>query len=163
MIKTAQLYKEEIKKKYIETWYNEEYMYYSGWSGVEELDIPNNNYDSHHFVSVDNNGNILGYISYSVSFVTMSADRFGAISFDKGNVLFAKDLYQIICDIFEKYHLNRLCWSCIADNPAIRGYRNFIKEHGGRECAYHKQICKLMDGKLHDDVEFEILAEEFKR
>lgn len=103
------------------------------------------------------------YISYSVSFVTMSADRFGAISFDKGNVLFAKDLYQIICDIFDKYHLNRLCWSCIADNPAIRGYRNFIKEHGGRECAYHKQICKLMDGKLHDDVEFEILAEEFKR
>lgn len=81
----------------------------------------------------------------------------------KGNVLFAKDLYQIICDIFDKYHLNRLCWSCIADNPAIRGYRNFIKEHGGRECAYHKQICKLMDGKLHDDVEFEILAEEFKR
>lgn len=30
MIKPAQLYKEEIKKKYIETWYNEEYMYYSG-------------------------------------------------------------------------------------------------------------------------------------
>ena len=83
--------------------------------------------------------------------------------FPKGNVLFAKDLYQIICDIFEKYHLNRLCWSCIADNPAIRGYRNFIKEHGGRECAYHKQICKLMDGKLHDDVEFEILAEEFRK
>lgn len=163
MIKPAQLYKEEIKKKYIETWYNEEYMYYSGWSGVEEPDIPDNNYDSHHFVSVDNDGNILGYISYSVGFVTMSADRFGAISFDKGNVLFAKDLYQIICDIFEKYHLNRLCWSCIADNPAIRGYRNFIEKHGGRECAYHRQICKLMDGKLHDNVEFEILVSEFKR
>ena len=163
MIKPAQLYKEEIKKKYIETWYNEEYMYYSGWSGVEEPDIPDNNYDSHHFVSVDNDGNILGYISYSISFVTMSADRFGAISFDKGNVLFAKDLYQIIYDIFNKYHLNRLCWSCIADNPAIRGYRNFIKKHGGKECAYHRQICKLMDGKLHDNVEFEILASEFKR
>ena len=163
MIKPAQLYKEEIKKKYIETWYNEEYMYYSGWSGVEEPDIPDNNYDSHHFVSVDNDGNILGYISYSVSFVTMSADRFGAISFDKGNVLFAKDLYQIICDIFEKYHLNRLCWSCIADNPAICGYRNFIEKHGGRECAYHRQICKLMDGRLHDNVEFEILAEEFRK
>ena len=59
--------------------------------------------------------------------------------------------------------MNRFCWSCIADNPAIRGYRNFIKKHGGRECAYHRQICKLMDGKLHDDVEFEILAKEFKR
>lgn len=163
MLKPAQLYADELKRKYVEVWYDPEYMYYSGWSGDGEPDIPDNNYDSHHFVSVDNDGNILGYISYSVSFITMSADRFGAISFDKGNMLFAKDLYQVICDVFEKHYFNRLCWSCIADNPAIRGYRNFIKKHGGRECAYHRQICKLMDGKLHDNVEFEILAEEFKR
>ena len=32
-----------------------------------------------------------------------------------------------------------------------------------RECAYHRQVAKLLDGKLHDDVEFEILACEFKK
>ena len=40
---------------------------------------------------------------------------------------------------------------------------DFIKKHGGRECAYHRQVAKLLDGKLHDDVEFEILACEFKK
>ena len=93
----------------------------------------------------------------------MNANNFGAISFDKGNVEFAKDLYQAICNVFEKYHMNRLSWGCFVENPAIRGYRNFIKKHGGRECAYYRQIAKLQDGKLHDSVEFEILAEEFKR
>ena len=47
------------------------------------------------------------------------------------------------------------------DNPAIRGYRNFIKKHGGRECGYYRQIARLQDGKLHDRVEFEILKEEW--
>ena len=145
MLKPAQLYKEEVNKKYIETWYDPEYMYYSGWFGNGSLNIPDDNYESRHFVSVDNDGNILGYISYSVSFVTMSADRFGAISFDKGNMLFTKDFYKTIYDIFEKYHMN------------------FIEKHGGRECGYRRQVAKLMDGKLHDSVEFEILAEEFKR
>ena len=163
MLKPAQLYKEEVNKKYIETWYDPEYMYYSGWFGNGSLNIPDDNYESRHFVSVDNDGNILGYISYSVSFVTMSADRFGAISFDKGNMLFTKDLYQTIYDIFEKYHMNRLGWGCIVGNPAIRGYRHFIEKHGGRECGYRRQVAKLMDGTLHDSVEFEILAEEFKR
>ena len=74
---------------------------------------------------------------------------------------FVKDLYQAICDCFEVYHLNRISWNCYADNPAIRGYRNFVKKHGGRECAYFRQYIKLRDGKLHDSVSFEILAEDF--
>ena len=37
MIKPAQLYKEEMKKKYIETWYNEEYM---GKLGRISLETP---------------------------------------------------------------------------------------------------------------------------
>ena len=163
MLKPAQLYADELKRKYIRTWYDPEYLYYSGWVGSSELNIPENTYDSHNFASVDKNGKIIGYISYSVNYIAMNADNFGAISFDKGNVEFAKDLYQAICNIFEKYHMNRLSWCCFAENPAIRGYRNFIKKHGGRECAYHRQIAKLQDGKLHDSVEFEILAGEFKR
>lgn len=59
--------------------------------------------------------------------------------------------------------MNRIEWWCYADNPAIRGYRNFIKRHGGRECGYWRQIARLQDGQLHDSVSFEILEEEFKR
>lgn len=93
----------------------------------------------------------------------MSADKFGIISFKKGSIEFVKDVYRVICNLFEIYHMNRISWFAYVDNPAIRGYRNFIKKHGGVECAYYRQITKLQDGKLHDAVNFEILAEEFHK
>ena len=163
MLRPAQLYKEQLYKKYIEIWYNPEYIYYTGWTGDQMPEIPDNNYDSHHFVSIDKNDNIIGYISYSINWISMNADRFGMISFDKGNIGFIKDVYQVICDLFYKYHMNRISWLSFVENPVIKGYRNFIKNHGGKECGYYRQIAKLMDGKLHDSVQFEILAEEFHK
>lgn len=163
MLKPAQAYKDRLYEEYINTWYKPENIFYAGWTGDSMPELPDNNYDSHHFVSVDKNDNLIGYISYSVDWIAMSTDRFGIISFDKGNILFAKDVYKAICDLFEVYHMNRISWCAYADNPAIRGYRNFIRKHGGRECGYHRQNARLQDGKLHDSVEFEILACEFRR
>lgn len=127
------------------------------------INLEDNNYNCHQFVSVDTNDNVIGYICYEIDWVVMSASSFGIISFDKGNIEFARDVYTVICNLFDVYHINRISWLCYADNPAIRGYRNFIKKYGGVECGYYRQNAKLMDGKLHDSVEFEILAEEFMK
>ncbi len=163
MLKPAQLYRGKLEEEYYKTWYKPENMYYTGWTGDRVPAVPDNNYDSHHFVSVDKNDNLIGYISYSVDWISMSASHVGIISFNKGNLEFAKDIYKAVCDLFDAYHMNRISWCAYVENPAIRGYRNFIKKHGGKECAYRRQIVKLQDGKLHDSVEFEILAEEFRR
>lgn len=163
MLMPAQLYKDDLRDIFLKTWYIPENIYWNGWTGAEIIDLPENNYEMHCFVSIDKYRRIVGYISYYVDWVTMSADRFGIISFDKGNLTFAKDLYQAICDLFEKYHMNRIEWVAFADNPAIRAYRNFIRKHGGKECGYKRQCVKLQDGKLHDSIEFEILASEFKK
>ena len=53
------------------------------------INIPDNNADSHCFVSVDKDDNVIGYISYNVDWSAMSADNWGIISFDKGNLIFA--------------------------------------------------------------------------
>ena len=163
MIKPAQLYKDKLSEEYAKTWYKPENIFYTGWTGTEMPKIPDNNYDSHHFVSVDKNDNLIGYISYSINWISMNANNFGIISFDKGNIEFAKDIYKVICDLFDIYHMNRISWHSFVENPAIRAYRNFIKKHGGKECGYYRQIAKLQDGKLHDNVEFEILANEFRK
>lgn len=162
MLKPAQLYQEKLQEENIKSWYKPENFFWNGWYGDSRITIMENNYDGHQFVSVDKDDNVIGYIAYNVDWAAMSADRFGIISFNKSSIEFAKDLYKVICDLFNVYHMNRVSWCAYADNPAIRGYRNFIKKHGGRECGYHRQIVKLMDGKLHDSVEFEILAEELK-
>lgn len=161
MLKPAQLYVNRLKRINYNEWYKPENIYWNGGAGDCDLDLPDNNYDKHCFVSVDKKDDILGYISYAVDWSAMSANQFGIISYKKNSLEFAKDLYKAVCDLFEVYHMNRIQWCAYADNPAIRGYRNFIKKHGGRECGYYRQIARLQDGKLHDRVSFEILAAEF--
>lgn len=163
MLKPAQLYKEKLQEENIKSWYKPENIFWNGGTGSGYIDLPDNNYDCHCFVSVDKKDSIIGYISYAVDWAAMSASQFGIISYRKESVEFARDVYQAICDLFEKYHMNRIEWYAYTDNPAIRGYRNFIKKHGGRECGYFRQMARLQDGKLHDSVQFEILAEEFHR
>ena len=162
MLKPAQLYAEELQRKNTEAWYKQENIFWNGGCGDSTINLPNDNYYEHNFVSVNKNDEVIGYISYLIDWSAMSADKFGIISFDKGNMEFVKDLYKSICDLFEVYNMNRISWYCFADNPAIRGYRNFIKKHGGRECAHCRQVARLQDGKLHDSVQFEILKEEWK-
>lgn len=161
MLKPAQLYKEKLQEQFYKAWYDPRNIFYSGWHGMDVPDLPNNNYDTHHFVSVDKDDNVVGYISYSVNWVAMSASQFGIISFDKGELVLAKDLFQAICNLFEVYHMNKIMWCAYADNPAVKSYRRFIKKYGGRECAYYRQQARLQDGILHDSVSFEILASEF--
>lgn len=161
MLKPAQLYEDELKKKMISCWHDPKYKYYSGWTGDVVPKLPDNYYDEHNFVSVDRDNNVIGYISYHVCWSTMSASNFGAISFDLGNPVFGKDLYTAIDNLFNSYHMNRIQWRVISDNPVIKNYRRFAARHGGVECSHLRRVAKLADGMLHDAIEFEILAEDY--
>lgn len=165
MLQPAQLYREQLEVENIKAWYKPENMFWSAGAGDIRIDLPEDNYNSHCFVSVDNNHQVIGYIAYCVDWTAMSAHSFEIINYQKDDLKksmeFVKDVWKAICDLFEVYHMNRLEWWCYAKNPAIRAYRNFIKNHGGRECGYHRQVAKLQDGQLHDSVTFEILANEF--
>lgn len=163
MLKTAQLYTTELTEKMYKTWYDPKYIYYHYAPGNCLIDLPQDNFHTHDFVSVDEDNNVVGYIAYNVNYTSMSAEYWSIIGFTECSIIFAQDIYLAICNAFDKFNMNRIEWSCIADNPAIRGYRNFIKKHGGTECAKFRQSIKLQDGKLHDIVYFEILKEEFRR
>ena len=90
MLKPAQLYKEKLMEESINSWYKPENIFYSDiGDGLPE--IPDNNYDGHHFVSVDKNDDVIGYICYSINWPVMSAYGFGIISFRKGSLEFARD------------------------------------------------------------------------
>lgn len=164
MLRPAQLYEEQLKKLYTETWYDMSKIYYHGWCSSSDIIIQNNNSETHQFVSVDKKDNVIGYLSYSIDWASKCVYNIAIISLaDKPNIVFAKDIKQAIDDIFFKYNLNRIYWLAYADNPAVRGYRNFIKKHGGKECGYQRQAVILLDGKLHDSVEFEILKSEYSK
>lgn len=159
MIKPAQLYAEELKRLYCETWYNPKYMYYQSYVGTEEFHLPDNNYERHSFAILDNN-EVIGYISYRLNWASKVAYNFGIISF-KSSLVFGKDLMQIIDDIFVKYKMNKMEFYAFSDNPAIKHYYRFINKFGGREVGIIKQTSMLMDGKLHDSVMFELFRDDY--
>lgn len=43
MLKPAQLYKDQLLKEYVKTWYKPENIYYTGWTGDSVPEIPDNN------------------------------------------------------------------------------------------------------------------------
>nr|DAE87766.1 MAG TPA: hypothetical protein [Caudoviricetes sp.] len=47
--------------------------------------------------------------------------------------------------------------------PALEGYGKLVRRFGGRESGYLRQVSKLMDGKLHDSIIFEILKSDLKQ
>ena len=162
MLKAAQLYQSELYQKSLEIWYDPKYIYWS--ADVCNLvinPVMDDNGNFHSFVSVNKDNEVIGYIQYAINWNTMSAMNLGIMSFDIGNIEFIKDVYEAVENIFIKYHLNRLTFYSVADNPAIKGYRKLIEKYGGKECGYYRQSVRLQDGKIHDEVLFEILAEEF--
>lgn len=160
MIKPAQSYQQELNKLYYETFYDSKYMYYRGCWGTGELIVPNNTYDSHHFAILNNNQEIIGYVSYAINFASKVANNFGIISF-KPSICFGRDLIKIIDNIFIKYNMNKIEFRAFADNPVIKHYYNFIDKYGGRVVGTLIDSVMLEDSKLHDDVMFELFKEDF--
>lgn len=161
MLKPAQLYKDELQKKLVETWYDEKYKYFYDTSGKNEIVLPDNCYYQRYFVSVDKNENILGYICYTYDDNSSYAKWFGIMCFEDSYCYeFIADVIRVIDDIFYKFNLNRIEFQCFAMNPVCDAYRRFIKKYGGREVATLRQTTKLMDGMFHDSILFEILFDD---
>lgn len=158
MLKNAKNYEEDIKKALRETWYDLEYQYYHSDSYHSDIDLSDDRLYA--FVSCVHD-KIIGFISYRIDRSVNGVRQFGAISFDKGNPVFARDTAQAIDDIFTKYHFNRLEWYCISGNPVEEYYLKFITEHGGTVMAQEHECVRTLDGQLRDSTGFEILAKNY--
>ena len=161
MLKPAKLYEDELQKLYCEKWHDYNLQFYTGWRSGGEFNISEDAYNRNEFVSVDAEGNIYGYIGYAFDFYTGVADNFGILSFKKSNALFAKDLLQVVDDIFIKYKFRLMSWRMVGDNPVEKHYQKFCKKYGGQEVARLKDYCRFNDGSYHDDVIFLLTRENY--
>lgn len=158
MLKPAQSYEEELKKLFISVMYEEKYMYYfMGWNETYECD--KNNWNTHEFVSVDKEGNVLGYISYNVNQRSDNASSLSIINFGDNKIIFGKDVFKAILDIFKKYRYNKLTYSVHIGNPIEKTYDKLTKKYGGRIVGIYEKETKLLDGKFYDLKLYEMLKE----
>ena len=160
MLKNAKNYEEEVKKKLRDTWYDPTYQYYHSRSYFSDLEM---NDDSHYYFVSCVNDKVVGFLSYRINRAVNSVSQFGAISFEIGNPVFARDIVQAIDDIFHKYHFNRLEWYCIDGNPVADYYLKFAKEHGGTVMAVEHECVRTLDGDIRGSIGFEILAKNYTK
>lgn len=165
MIQPAILYNDQLEKLYAQCWYDTKYQYYFSSGYRNRLDLSSvytNPSSRREFVSVDNDGKLLAYISYFVDIEVELAYNFGFMSFPDSSIfIVAKDLYNVIDDIFCKYNLAVCEISCIEGNPVLSKYQKLVKKFNGRMVGYRTHRQKLLDGSIKGDYLFEVTRDQY--
>ena len=157
ILRPAILYKEQIEREFMKYFYTMD-MFYE--TGSLESWIPNikSNSDGYEYQYAITNSNeeLIGYLSYCIDFYSGNMSRFGLISFERGNALIGKAVFEEIERCINEYHLHRVEWRMVGGNPAENGYDAFLKKHNGNKHIL-KDAVKDRYGKYHDDVIYEII------
>ena len=162
MLVPAILYEEQLKKQYIAAACNDHYKFYTGASYRRFTPyIQDNDWSAIQRVSVDKDGNVIGYMSAEIDRESKVVNRFGLLNFTKQiNVIFAQDLIKFIRELRDRYDASKFEFMAFVGGPAEKMYRKFIKRHGGNIVGTFKKTAKLTDGKYYDATMFEIMRED---
>lgn len=149
----AVLYKEQITKEFQKLYYTEDMLFETGcleqWRPEIE-DIPSAGRFDYAIVS----GNkLIGFLSYQVDYYCSSAYNFGLMSFDRGNPIIGKDVFEKLEELVSTLH--RVEWRMIGGNPAERGYDAFCERHNGNKHIFKDSI-RDAKGNYRNDIVPEI-------
>lgn len=160
MLKPAILYKDEIIKNYNKLYYTDIMMYESGSLDNQTPDIrENTGMDAFDYAIVNSEDKLIGYISFKIDWYSSGAYNFGLISFDPGNIIIGKDLYNLMNQLLNEYKLHRIEWRMVSGNPVERTYDRFLKKHNGNKYIMH-DVFKDRTGQYHDSIVYEIISNQ---
>lgn len=162
MLKLAYIYKDKLNKKYVNIAFDERYKFYITQYWNYNIDISDNSWDVIQMVSIDKNDNVIGYLSADIDRTSNKISCIGAINFDKNiNLVFSRDFYKFLKDLFEKYNFRKIEWRVIMGNPAEKMYDKIIEKYGGSVIGIRKESVVTPDGVLRDEKEYEIFKEAY--
>lgn len=161
MLKSAQLYTDQLKQLFIKISHDDKFKYLRNCSYMDEYKPTESTWNNHEFVSVIN-GQVIGYINYDINRDSYHVSGIALVNFTlRPNYIFAKDIKTVFKNIFEKYGFNKIKFTCIVGNPVESSYDKLIKKYNGRIVGVFKNDCRLMDGKYYDLKNYEILKEDY--
>lgn len=154
MLVPAILYKEEIIENMRKYFYTNDMLYETGcmenWI-PNIVDCPD---ESTFQFAIVHNDILIGYLGYVVDWYASKAYNFGLFSFDRGNPIVGKDVFNKLEELVNRFH--RVEWRMVGGNPAERGYDNFLKRHSGNKHVL-KDAIRDRDGNYRDDIIYEII------
>lgn len=114
-------------------------------------------------VSVDQNDEVIGFLSATLRRTINMVSDIGAINFKKVNTTFSIDFIRFLTSLFDTYNFNKIEWGVIVGNPAETLYDKIIKKYGGKVIGISHQSVKLSDGKLYDFKTYEIFKKDYNK
>lgn len=157
MLANAMLYLGEIRKAFLEVWYEPRYQYYFGsdnrWLFGGDLE---NAPLYRGFASLDNKGRLLGYIGYCIESDVRLVTNFRAVNFSDDRTTFARDLHTAIDDVFVKFGIETMEFAVVRGNPIERKYDRLVKRVGGRVVGVRHARATDLAGNTCDDKLYEI-------
>lgn len=167
MLEPAILHKDELEHKFAEHVYDDDMFYYVGYqeNWIPEIKIDNNGFQ---WAIIGNKiktsecfdasvSDVLGYFSYYVDPINNCVNNFGLYSFDRGNPIVGKDVFDKLQELCEIYH--RVEWKMVGGNSCESGYDAAIKRFGGNKVILH-DASRDKHGKYHDCAVYEVINNE---
>lgn len=157
MLVPAILYKNQIEKEFQKLYYTKDMFYYTGclaqwYPNIKELPS-DREFD---YAIINNDGKLIGYLSYRADYYCSKAYDFGLVSFDRGNPIVGKDLYEKLEELVSRFH--RIEWRMIGGNKVEKHYDKFCKLHNGQKHILKDSI-RDQNGNYHDDIIYEIVKD----
>ena len=128
MLKPAICYKTEIENALKEYFYTDDMMFYQGCVNSYLIEVSDKGEGGHYqYAVVGKDNKLIGYIAYSMDYYSSCAYNFGAFSFDRGNPIMGKEMFELMENLIHRVH--RLEFRAVSGNPAIKGYDKFLERH----------------------------------
>ena len=158
MLKPAILYEKELTELFKTILYTDDYFYYCGYGhchSIPEFKVCDNYYNL--AIVDDDNDHVVGYLSYYIDSGTDGVERFGLISFDKGNMTVISDTKKRFEELVKTH--KRVEWRCVEGNPVLPVYDKMVQRYNGYKHTLHKATL-ANDGTIRDCYIYEIVKPE---
>ena len=154
MLVPAILYRDQIEREFQKLYYTKDMLFETGCLGQWAPEISDNPDDGRFDFAIVSNNKLIGYLSYKVDYYVSKAYNFGLMSFDRGNPVVGKDVFEKLEELVSTMH--RVEWRMVGGNPAERSYDKFCRKHNGSKHVLKDSI-KDATGNYRDDVIYEIV------
>ena len=155
MLVPAILFKSEIENGFKKLFYTNDMFFVNSNLDQWIPDIAENMNEGWFQYAIVDGEKVIGYLGYYVNYYTSNVYNFGLISFEKGNPLIGKDLFEKMEELVSRFH--RIEWRMIGGNPVERSYDKFCKKHNGIKHVF-KDVLKDAEGNYRDSIVYEIVT-----
>lgn len=155
MLVPAILFKSEIENGFKKLFYTNDMFFVNSNLDQWIPDIAENMNEGWFQYAIVDGEKVIGYLGYYVNYYTSNVYNFGLISFEKGNPLIGKDLFEKMEELVSRFH--RIEWRMIGGNPVERSYDKFCERHNGIKHVF-KDVLKDAEGNYRDSIVYEIVT-----